>query len=74
MEAEAPSECLEQVEDPRKARGVRHPSQAILRLTLLGLVCSQTNMAHIAHFDRLHWATLKEPLGFGGDQPLSRCG
>ena len=30
---------LEQVPDPRKARGVRHPFQAILRLTLLGLVC-----------------------------------
>ena len=35
-------ECLEQVPDPRRARGVRHPFQAILRLTLLGLVCGQT--------------------------------
>ena len=62
-------ECLEQVEDPRKARGVRHPFQAILRLSLLGLVCGQTTMAHIAHFARMHWATLKEPLGFVRDQP-----
>ena len=31
-------QCLEPVPDPRKARGVRHPFQAILRLTLLGLV------------------------------------
>ena len=37
--AESLFECLEQVPDPRRARGVRHPFQAILRLTLLGLVC-----------------------------------
>ena len=36
--------CLEQVPDPRKARGVRHPFQAILRLTLFGLVCGQTTI------------------------------
>ena len=42
MEADFLFECLEQVPDPRRARGVRHPFQAILRLTLLGLVCGQT--------------------------------
>ena len=52
---------------PRKARGVRHPFQAILRLTLLGLVSGQT-MAHIALFGQLHWQTLKEPLGFIRDR------
>ena len=46
--AESLFKCLEQVPDLRKARGVRHPFQAILRLTLLGLVCGQTTMAHIA--------------------------
>lgn len=61
--------CLEEVRDPRKARGVRHPFQAILRLTLLGLVCGQTTMAHIALFARMHWPTLQEPLGFLRDQP-----
>ena len=61
--------CLEQVSDPRRARGVRHPFQAILRLTLLGLVCGQTTMAHIALFARMHWPELKEPLGFLRDQP-----
>ena len=62
--AESLFQCLEQVPDPRKARGVRHPFQAILRLTLLGLVCGQTTMAHIALFARMHWPALKEPLGF----------
>ena len=62
-------ECLEQVPDPRRARGVRHPFQAILRLTLLGLVCGQTTMAHIALFARMHWPALKEPLGFLRNHP-----
>lgn len=34
--AESLFECLEQVPDPRRARGVRHPFQAILRLTPWG--------------------------------------
>ena len=50
-------------------KGVRHPFQAILRLTLLGLVCGQTTMAHIALFARLHWPVLKEPPGFLRDHP-----
>lgn len=39
---------LERIADPRRRRGVRHPFQALLRLTLLGLVSGQTTMAHIA--------------------------
>ncbi len=66
MEAAAESlfKSLEQIPDPRRARGVRHPFQAIVRLTLLGLVSGQTTMAHIALFGKLHWPELKEPLGF----------
>ena len=67
--AESLFQCLEQVPDPRRARGVRHPFQGILRLTLLGLVCGQTTMAYIALFARMHWPMLKEPLGFVRDQP-----
>ena len=52
-----------------RARGVRHPFQAILRLTLLALVCGQTTMAHIALFARMHWPALKEPLGFLRSHP-----
>ena len=67
--AESLFACLDQIPDPRRARGVRHPFQAILRLTLLGLVCGQTTMAHIALFARLHWPVLKDPLGFSRDHP-----
>ncbi len=48
---------------------MRHPFQAILRLTLLGLVCGQTTMTHIALFARMHWPVLKEPLVFLRDHP-----
>ena len=40
--AESLFKCLEQVPDPRRARGVRHPFQAILRLTLLSLASTQS--------------------------------
>ena len=39
--AESLLACLEQVLYPRRARGVRHPFQAILRLTLLALLQAQ---------------------------------
>ena len=70
--AESLFECLEQVPDPRRARGVRHPFQAILRLTLLGLVFGQTTMAHIALFARMHWPELKEPLAVSPGPSASR--
>ena len=49
--------------------GVRHPFQAMLRPTLLGLVYGQTTMARITLFARMHWPALKEPLGFARDHP-----
>ena len=57
-------QCLEEISDPRKARGVRYPFQGILRLTVLALVSGQTTMAHIALFGEKQWPQLKEPLGF----------
>ena len=38
-------------------------------MTLLGLVCGQTTMAHIALFAKMHWPVLREPLGFLRDDP-----
>ena len=63
--AESVFKCLEQVLDPRMARGIRHSFQAVLRLTLLGLACGQT----IALFARMNWPLPKEPLGFQRDHP-----
>ena len=61
---EALFRCLEQVADSGNTKGVRHPFQAILGLTSLGLVCGPATMAHIALFARMYWPQLKEPLGF----------
>ena len=67
--AESLFECLEQVPDPRRARGVRHPFQAILRLTLLGLVCGQTTMAHITLFARMNWPAQGAGVSQGPSTP-----
>ena len=45
-------ECLEQVPDPRLARGVRHPFQDSAS-DPAGPICGQTTMAHIALFARM---------------------
>ena len=60
MEAVAESlfKSLEQIPDPGRASGVRHPFQAILRLTLLGLVSGQTTMAHMVLFGKLRRASI----------------
>ena len=60
--------CLEGIKDPRKARGIRHRFQAILRLVVLGLVSGQSTMAHIGLYGEKQWGKLKEPLGFTRDR------
>ena len=64
--AESLFESLDQIPDPRKARGGRHPFQAILRLTLLDLVSGQTTMAHIALFWETRWQRLKDLWALSG--------
>ena len=53
-----------QIDDPRKARGVRHPYHSLLALTFLGLLCRQTDMAGLQRWAADHWKVLKAPLGF----------
>jgi hypothetical protein len=57
------------IDDPRKARGVRHPYSSMLALTFLGLLCRQTDMAGLQRWARDHWRTLKGPLGFTRRKP-----
>jgi hypothetical protein len=38
-------DAFRQIDDPRKARGIRHPYASLLALTFLGLLCRQTDMA-----------------------------
>lgn len=69
----APITCLFdafcQIDDPRKARGVRHPYSSLLALSFLGLLCRQTDMAGLRRWAEDHWKALKEPLGFTRKEP-----
>lgn len=62
-------DALSQIDDPRKARGVRHPYASLLALTFLGLLCRQTDMAGLQRWAADHWQTLKGPLGFTRKKP-----
>ena len=57
------------IDDPRKARGVRHPYHSLLALTFLGLLCRQTDMAGLRRWAADHWRVLKGPLGFTRKEP-----
>ena len=62
-------DAFAQIDDPRKARGVRHPYSSILALAFLGLLCRQVDMACLQRWAQDHWHSLKEPLGFNGKRP-----
>jgi DDE_Tnp_1-associated len=75
-------DAFSQIDDPRKARGVRHPYSSLLALTFLGLLCRQTDLASIQRWAKDHWRTLKDALGFTRKKPphattisraLARC-
>jgi hypothetical protein len=54
--------CLEEVADPRKARGKVHPLAGVLGLTVLGLMAGCRSLSAISRFGQIHPAVL-EPLG-----------
>lgn len=56
--------ALRRLTDPRDPRGVRHPFASLLALTLLGLLCRQSDFLSIARWAADHWGELKGPLGF----------
>jgi len=57
-------DAMQRLTDPRKRRGVRHPYPALLALTLLGLLCRQSDFTSIARWAKQYWHRLKAPLGF----------
>jgi hypothetical protein len=62
-------DAFRQIDDPRKARGIRHPFTSMLTLTFLGLLGRQTDFASLQRWAQDHWRTLKEPLGFTRKKP-----
>jgi hypothetical protein len=56
-------EAFSQIEDPRKARGVRFPVDSILALCVVAFVCGHQNLTQVSRFGRDHRRLLDE-LGF----------
>jgi hypothetical protein len=62
-------DALGRIEDPRKARGIRHPFTSMLALTFIGLLCRQTDFASLQRWAKDHWRILKDALGFTRRHP-----
>ena len=48
-------ECIEEITDPRKPKGVRHPASAILKAVILGLLAGYTKIDRIAFYIKSVW-------------------
>jgi hypothetical protein len=55
-------ECLDEVADPRQARGKVHPLPGVLGLTVLGLMAGGRSLSAISRFGQIHVEVLG-PLG-----------
>lgn len=62
-------EVLGNLEDPRAARGVRHPFAGMVLLMLLGMLARIREMEVLVRWATVHWDLLREPLGFDRDAP-----
>jgi len=62
-------EVFSRLDDPRKARGVRHPFASIVSLTVLGMLARIREMEVLVRWATVHWDSLREPLGFDRDAP-----
>lgn len=75
-------EVFSRLDDPRDARGVRHPFASIVSLTLLGMLARIREMEVLVRWATVNWDLLREPLGFDRETPpcattisrtLARC-
>lgn len=60
---------FQQIPDPRRPRGVRHPFAGVLALVFLGLLARIRELAVLQAWAERHWDELREPLGFERDRP-----
>lgn len=62
-------DAFAKLDDPRCRRGVRHPFSGIVMLMMLGMLARIREMEVLVRWATIHWDQLREPLGFGRDQP-----
>ena len=62
-------ECLKNIPDPRKKRGIRHPFQPVLKFVLLGFTCRLVAIEHMVSFFKPIWNQVKGSLGFNRPEP-----
>jgi hypothetical protein len=61
--------AFSRLEDPRCARGIRHPFPGMVVLMLLGMLARIREMEVLVRWAAVHWKELRGPLGFDRDQP-----
>lgn len=64
-------EVLDQVVDPRKAQGRRHPLGATLALAVVAMLCGARSLYAISQWGRDHGAEVARTLGFTRDKTPS---
>jgi hypothetical protein len=69
MHAATLLDAFSRLDDPRSARGVRHPFAGMVVLMLLGMLARIREMEVLVRWATIHWERLREPLGFDRDAP-----
>jgi len=69
MHAATLLDAFSRLDDPRSARGVRHPFAGMVVLMLLGMLARIREMEVLVRWATIHWDQLREPLGFDRDEP-----
>ena len=64
MHAATLLDAFSRLDDPRCARGVRHPFAGMVVLMLLGMLARIREMEVLVRWASVHWDQLREPLGF----------
>jgi len=69
MHAATLLDVFSRLDDPRSARGVRHPFAGMVVLMLLGMLARIREMEVLVRWAKVHWDQLQGPLGFDRQEP-----
>ncbi len=62
---------LSEIEDPRHAKGIRHPQLSSLTIMVMAMLCGKTSLKGIARFARAHVQQLAESIPLPRNKPPS---